>query len=46
MTGIVTWKPISRFGLTAQLGAKTGGYVMSQPLAAGPFGFGGISVDL
>ena len=37
-----TWRPFRNLGLIAQLGAKSRGYAMSQPVAAGLFGFAGL----
>lgn len=38
-----TWRPWENLGLVAQLGGKTRGYVMSQPVAEGLFGFAGVA---
>ena len=36
-----TWRPLEHFGLVAQVGAKSRGYVMGQPITEGVFGFAG-----
>ncbi len=40
------WRAWKRLGLVAKLAAKTRGYLMGQPLAAGPYGYLGASVAL
>ncbi len=41
-----TWRPLDHWGFTAQLGGKSSGYVMSQPLAASVFGHAGVVLSL
>lgn len=40
-----TWFPIEGLGLVVQLGAKSRGYVMSQPLESGLFVFAGVTLS-
>jgi hypothetical protein len=39
-----TWRPFTHLGFVAHVGGKTSGYVMSQPLSAGVFGFAGVAL--
>jgi hypothetical protein len=42
----VHWRPSTRWGVLAQVGAKTEGIVMAQPTRAGVFGLAGLSFTL